>query len=94
MSANNGGQGAALLQFHQSAPNKLGKEPLPDGKVMASIIERRPPLRIFEARRSNTSPSTKPSTSVGNDAESASSRTLTDWQKTDLRFDRRGNVTG
>jgi len=91
-----GGQGAALLQFHQfrSQQAREGTAARRQGHGL-SDYERRPPLRIFRKHGGQIHPVNETvDLQLGNDAEVSVKPTLTDWQKTDLRFDRRGNVTG
>jgi len=85
-----------FYNFTNSTPNKLGKEPLPDGKVMAFRIMSDDRLYAFSG---STAVKYIPvneniDLQLGNDAAVSVKPTITDWQKTDLRFDRRGNVTG
>jgi hypothetical protein len=83
-------------QFTNSVANKLGKEPLPDGAVKAFRFVSDDLLYAFVGR---TAVKYIPinefvEMELGHDLEVSVKPTLLDWQKTDVRFDNRRNVTG
>jgi len=83
-------------QFTNSVGNKLGKEPLPDGAVKAFRFASDDLLYAFVGR---TSVKYIPinefvELELGNDLEVMVKPTLMEWQKTDVQFDNRRNVSG
>ena len=83
-------------QFTNSEPSKLGKEPLPDGAVKAFRIATDDSLYGFVG---STSVKYIPvnetvEMELGNDREVMVKPNLTSWEKTNLQFDRNGNVKG
>jgi len=83
-------------QFTNSVANKLGKEPLPDGSVKAFRFVSDDRLYAFVGR---TAVKYIPinefvEMELGHDLEVSVKPTLMNWQKTDIRFDNRRNVTG
>jgi hypothetical protein len=83
-------------QFTNSVPAKLGKEPLPDGQVKAFRFVSDDRLYAFVGR---TSVKYIPigefvELELGQDLEVSVKPLLVDWQKSDLNFDRDGNVRG
>src|SRR5262249_2735211 len=85
-----------FYSFTNSAPNKLGEEPLPDGKVVAFRTISDDRLYAFSGSTSVKYIPVNETVDLrlGNDAEVSVKPTLMNWEKTDLKFDRRGNVTG
>jgi hypothetical protein len=91
-----GDQVMRYYQFTNSAANKLGKEPLPDGAVKAFRFTTDDKLYAFVGR---TVVKYIPidefvELELGNDLEVAVKPVLMDWQKTDVQFDQNGNVRG
>jgi hypothetical protein len=85
-----------FYQFTNSVPSKLGKEPLPDGAVKAFRFVTDDWLYAFVG---STSVKYIPideyvELGLGNDQEVLVKPKLMDWQKTDIKFDQRGNVSG
>jgi hypothetical protein len=83
-------------RFTNSAPAQLGKEPLPDGSVIALRTINEELLSAFVGR---TSVKYIPIDEVvelelGPDQEVLVRPTLANWTKADLAFDRHGNVIG
>ena len=83
-------------RFTNSVPAKLGAEPLPDGAVKAFRLVSDDQLYAFVG---STAVKYVPVNEVveldlGNDREVLVKPNLFEWQKTDLQFDRRGNVVG
>ena len=83
-------------RFTNSVPSQLGKEPLPDGRVTALRVVTDDLLYAFVGR---TAVKYIPinefvELELGNDLEVMVKPTLLDWQKTDVRFDQKGNVKG
>jgi hypothetical protein len=83
-------------RFTNSVPSKLGNEPLPDGLVNAFRYVTDDLLYAFVGR---TSVKYIPinefvEMELGADHEVSVEAKLMDWQKTDLKFDQEGNVTG
>lgn len=91
-----GDQVIRYYQFTNSVASKLGKEPLPDGRVTALRFVSDDLLYAFVGR---TSVKYIPinefvELELGNDLEVMVKPALLDWQKTDLSFDQQGNVKG
>ena len=83
-------------KFTNAVPSKLGKEPLPDGGVMAFRTVTKDNLYSFVGR---TAVKYIPigetvEMELGNDAEVMVKPTLMSWGKVDLAFDPFGNVKG
>ena len=83
-------------RFTNSVPSKLGKEPLPDGAVMAFRLATDDQLYAFVGR---TTVKYIPidetvDLELGADPEVLVKPTLMNWEKTDLRFDPHGDVKG
>ena len=83
-------------KFTNAVPSKLGKEPLPDGGVMAFRTVTKDNLYSFVGR---TAVKYIPigetvEMELGNDAEVMVKPTLMSWGKVDLAFDQFGNVKG
>jgi len=83
-------------RFTNSAPSKLGDEPLPDGAVKAFRFLTDDKLYAFVG---NTAVKYIPvneqvDLELGNDIEVRVKPTLMNWEKTGLQFDNRGNVKG
>jgi hypothetical protein len=85
-----------FYQFTNSAPSKLGKEPLPDGQVMAYRLASDDQLYALVGRTSVKYIPIKETVELelGNDREVLVKPSLMNWQKIDLRFDQNGNVKG
>jgi hypothetical protein len=91
--------GDAVLRYYKftnSIPSKLGKEPLPDGSVMAFRTVSDDRLYSFVGR---TGAKYIPigetaELELGNDPEVLVKPTLMNWVKSDLAFDPNGNVKG
>ena len=83
-------------KFTNSVPSKLGKEPLPDGGVMAFRTVTKDNLYSFVGR---TAVKYIPigetvEMELGNDLELLVQPKLMNWEKTDVGFDAFGNVNG
>jgi hypothetical protein len=83
-------------RFTNSVPSKLGKEPLPDGTVKAFRTASADQLLGFVG---STSVKYIPlnetvEMELGNDREVLVKPRLMNWTKTDMAFDRNGNVSG
>lgn len=91
-----GQQVMRFYQFTNSVPSKLGKEPLPDGAVKAFRFVTDDWLYAFVGRSSvKYIPINEyVELELGNDQEVSVTPKLMDWQKTDVRFDQRVNVSG
>ena len=83
-------------KFTNAVPSKLGKEPLPDGNVMAFRTVADDKLYSFVGRTSvKYIPIAETvELELGNDAEVLVKPTLMDWVKAELAFDGNGNVKG
>ncbi len=91
--------GQAVMRYYRftnSAPSKLGKEPLPDGSVMAFRLASDDRLYAFVGRTTVKYIPIKETVELelGNDREVLVKPTLMNWEKTDIRFDQQGNVKG
>jgi hypothetical protein len=91
--------GQAVMRYYRftnSEPSKLGKEPLPDGSVMAFRQATDDKLYAFVGRTSVKYIPIKETVELelGNDREVLVKPVLMNWEKTDLRFDQPGNVKG
>ena len=83
-------------RFTNSAPSKLGKEPLPDGAVKAFRVATDDGLYGFVGATSVKYIPVDETVEMelGNDREVMVKPTLTGWEKTNLQFDGNGNVKG
>jgi hypothetical protein len=85
-----------FYRFTNSAPSKLGKEPLPDGSVMAFRLATDDKLYSFVGRTSVKYIPIQETVEMelGGDREVLVKPRLMDWEKRDLAFDQNGNVKG
>jgi len=83
-------------RFTNSVANKLGNEPLPDGEVKAFRLVTDDKLYAFVGRTSVKYMPVNETVELdlGRDPEVLVKPTLTQWEKTNLRFDNKGNVKG
>ena len=83
-------------KFKNDKRSKLGKEPLPDGEVKAFRFISSDLLYAFTGRaQTKYIPiNEEVELELGADQEVLIKPTLMNWEKTDLRFDNAGNVTG
>ena len=83
-------------KFTNAVPSKLGKEPLPDGNVVAFRTVSDDNLYSFIGRTSvKYIPIAETvELELGNDAEVLVKPALMNWEKSDLAFDQNGNVRG
>lgn len=83
-------------QFTNSIPSKLGTEPLPDGAVNVFRLVTADNLHAFVGRTSVKYIPIQESVELelGNDLEVLVRPVLLNWEKTNLKFDQNGNVTG
>jgi hypothetical protein len=91
--------GDAVMRYYRftnSEPSKLGKEPLPDGSVMAFRLATEDKLCGFVGRTSVKYIPIQETVEMelGNDKEVLVQPRLMNWVKTDLQFDQWGNVKG
>jgi hypothetical protein len=91
--------GSAVMRYYRftnSAPAHLGKEPLPDGSVVALRTVSDDLLSAFVGRtRVKYIPIEETvELELGNDLEVRVTPTLLNWAKTDMAFDGHGNVIG
>jgi len=91
--------GAAVMRFYKfknDEKSKLGKEPLPDGSVMAFRSVTKDNLYNFVGRTAvkYIPIDEEVEMQLGNDAEVRIAPKLMNWQKDAIRFDKNGNVTG
>ena len=91
--------GAAVMRFYKfknDEKSKLGKEPLPDGSVMAFRTVTKDNLDNFVGRTAvkYIPIDEEVEMQLGNDAEVRIAPKLMNWQKDAIRFDKNGNVTG
>jgi len=91
-----GGQVIRNYRFKNDHPSKLGNEPLPDGAVKAFHFVTEDQLYAFVGRTSvkYIPVDEQVDLELGNDLEVMVKPTLSNWIKTDLAFDNRGNVKG
>jgi hypothetical protein len=91
-----GEQVMRYYRFTNSAPSKLGKEPLPDGAVKAFRIASDDSLYGFVGATSFKYIPIDETVELelGNDREVMVKPTLTGWEKTNLQFDGNGDVKG
>jgi hypothetical protein len=82
--------------FTNSEPSKLGKEPLPDGSVMAFRLASDDKLYAFVGRTAVKYIPVNETVEMelGNDREVMVKPTLLNWEKTNLQFDQNRNVKG
>jgi hypothetical protein len=85
-----------FYQFRNDEPSKLGKEPLPDGSVMALRVISPDSLYGFVGRTNvkYIPIGEQVEMELGNDREVMVKPTLMDWQKLDIKFDQWGGVAG
>jgi hypothetical protein len=85
-----------FYQFRNDEKNKLGKEPLPDGKVMAFRLATADSLYAFVGRTNvkYIPVGEQVEMELGNDREVIVKPALMDWQKFDIKFDQWGGVVG
>ena len=83
-------------KFKNDKASKLGNEPLPDGEVKAFRFVSNDLLYAFTGRaQTKYIPiNEEVELELGADQEVLIKPTLMNWEKTDLRFDNSGNVTG
>src|ERR1051325_1550024 len=83
-------------RFTNSVSGRLGTEPLPDGSVKAFRLAQQDGTYAFVGSTSvkYIPVNEQVDLDLGNDREVLVKPTLMNWQKDDLRFDRRGNVVG
>ena len=91
--------GNAVMRFYKfknDEDSKLGKEPLPDGAVMAFRTVTDDQLYNFVGRTNvkYIPIDEEVEMQLGHDPEVRIAPKLMDWRKVDIRFDRFGNVTG
>jgi hypothetical protein len=91
-----GNQVRRFYQFRNDAPSKLGREPLPDGAVMALRSATADGLYAFVGRTAvkYIPVGEQVELDLGNDREVTIKPKLMEWQKLDLRFDTDGNIAG
>ncbi len=85
-----------FYRFKNDAESKLGKEPLPDGAVMALRTVTADGLCAFVGRTAvkYIPIGEQVEMQFGNDREVTVKPKLMDWRKEDIRFDPQGNVSG
>jgi hypothetical protein len=83
-------------RFTNSVPSKLGKEPLPDGSVMAFRLVSDDQLYGFVGRTTVKYIPVQETVDLelGNDQEVMVKPVQMNWEKLDVRFDQQGNVKG
>jgi hypothetical protein len=91
-----GDQVMRYYRFTNSEPSKLGKEPLPDGSVMAFRSASDDKLYVFVGRTAVKYIPINETVEMelGNDREVLVKPTLINWEKTNLQFDQNRNVKG
>jgi hypothetical protein len=91
-----GDQVMRYYRFTNSEPSKLGKEPLPDGSVMAFRLASDDKLYAFVGRTAVKYIPVNETVEMelGNDREVLVKPSLMNWEKTNLQFDQNGNVKG
>ncbi len=91
-----GGNVVRYYRFTNAAPSRLGKEPLPDGAVKAFRLTG--PERLYEyaggARMKYAPLDETVELEMGPDRQVLVKPALMNWEKTDVRFDTRGEVKG
>jgi hypothetical protein len=85
-----------FYQFRNDEKSKLGKEPLPDGSVMALRTVSADNLYSFVGRTNvkYIPIGEQVEMELGNDREVLVKPALMDWQKVDIKFDEFGNIVG
>ena len=85
-----------FYQFRNDERSKLGKEPLPDGSVMAFRLATADNLFAFVGRTNvkYIPIGEQVEMELGSDREVMVKPTLMDWQKLDIKFDQWGGVAG
>jgi hypothetical protein len=85
-----------FYKFKNDKASKLGNEPLPDGNVKAFRIMTDDKLYNFVGRTAAKyiPVNEEVELELGNDQEVLVKPVLMGWEKTDLRFDNRGNISG
>ena len=88
--------GVRFYQFRNDEKSKLGKEPLPDGSVMALRSVSADNLYSFVGRTNvkYIPIGEQVEMELGNDREVMVKPVLMDWQKVDIRFNQHGNPDG
>jgi hypothetical protein len=91
--------GDAVMRYYRftnSEPSKLGKEPLPDGSVMAFRLASEDKLYAFVGRTAVKYIPVNETVEMelGNDREVLVKPSLMNWEKTNLQFDQNRNVKG
>jgi hypothetical protein len=91
-----GDQVMRYYRFTNSEPSKLGKEPLPDGSVMAFRLASDDKLYAFVGRTSVKYIPVNETVEMelGHDREVLVKPSLMNWEKTNLQFDQNRNVKG
>ena len=91
-----GQQVVRFYKFKNDKPSKLGAEPLPDGEVKALRFVSDDLLYAFTGRtRTKYIPiNEEVELELGADQEVLIKPTLMNWEKTDIRFDKDGQVAG
>jgi hypothetical protein len=91
-----GPQVVRYYRFTNSVASNLGKEPLPDGAVKAFRFVTDDRLYTFVGRTSvkYIPINEQVDLELGNDLEVLVKPTLMNWEKTEVQFDRSGNVAG
>jgi hypothetical protein len=91
-----GDQVMRYCRFTNSEPSKLGKEPLPDGSVMAFRLASDDKLYAFVGRTvvKYIPINETVEMELGNDREVLVKPSLMNWEKTNLQFDQNGNLKG
>jgi len=91
-----GDQVIRFYKFKNDAAGKLGKEPLPNGGVMAFRTVTADKLYAFvgETEVKYIPIGAEVEMELGDDREVRVQPTLMDWQKQDVKFDKDGNVAG
>lgn len=91
-----GGQAVRYYRFTNSTPSKLGTEPLPDGVVKAFRLISDDSLYSFVGATSvkYIPIEEQVDLELGKDLEVHIKPALMNWEKSELRFDNRGNIKG
>ncbi len=91
-----GDQVIRFYKFKNDKPDKLGNEPLPDGLVKAFRLVTNDKLYAFVGRTAvkYIPIGEEVELNLGNDREVLVKPTLMDWQKTAIKFNPAGDVTG
>ncbi len=85
-----------FYRFKNNTESKLGKEPLPNGQVIAFRTGAGDNLRSMVGQTSvkYIPINEEIEMDLGNDREVLAEPSLTDWRKDDLKFDKDGNISG